>query len=306
MSQSDGFGDLLKSLQIILEKDTAPTTPKNSLFDYLSRPINVPTNSLASYMTNLPKPNYLPPITPVAPRAIFPLPTIPKTQDVLVKRITSDTQRALRFRFTHTEARKVPAPADIAFNEAKTVETSVLHIDIRDSSDIVESFTPENALKIYKIFHNAMVLIARFYDGRIRTFAGDRIGVVFDIEDYKRSQAVKTGLLMQYVLESLINPMLEEAFSYSLNFGIGIDFGKMVVGKVGSFGSTNNDLVWAGKAMNTASKIADLDTGVIISERVHSNMDKELKEEWNMIWQEINSPKFGKLYKFVGTFLPTS
>lgn len=43
----------------------------------------------------------------------------------------------------------------------------------------------------------------------------------------------------------------------NLDFGIGIDYGKVLAKKVGISGSENKDLIWIGNGVNRATKISD-------------------------------------------------
>lgn len=224
----------------------------------------------------------------------------PKTTQQLIKRIEEDTLRIIRTQINTSKAFKVPEITDVSHAEAKTITTSVLHIDMRGSTNIIRQFNAVDALKIYKIFHATMVSVALFKGGKVRTFAGDRIGVLFD-PSRSVDDAVETALLMQGVIEQILNPIFQERAGYSIQYGIGVDYGIMLVGRIGQYGNSNNDLVWVGEAMNVASKLADdMGAGVFISDTVHSNMSSKIMEDMNMLWKQSVDVKLGTVHEFIG------
>lgn len=200
------------------------------------------------------------------------------------------------------DARKIPYTEDIAHvGEAKNVESSVLHIDIRNSSSIVEELSPEVALKVYQIFHNCVAETARYKDGNIRTFAGDRVVILFNPgkENLPRTRAVETAILIDKMLTDIINPALEQNRLYALSYGIGIDFGSMLTGRVGKYGKQNNDLVWAGKAMNYASKLADYGNGIFLSKSVYDGIINTSRKNNDNNFFQKRDRNLGEFYQLI-------
>ncbi len=293
----------------LLDYAKTKTPPTNSLSDFFSAKPSNP-NPFLDYLTGITsQPNktmansFLPPIQPLSPTGvkIRIAPSFPKTKAELIKKIDTDTKGILKKNLQIVQARKVPAPTEVSSNEAKLLRTSVLHIDMRKSSEILKQYLAKDALKIYQTFHAAMVSVSRFKNGRIRTFAGDRVGVVFDFyEKRQRSEAVETALSMQYVMEQIVNPQLLEIYGYRIEYGIGVDYGDMLVGRVGQDGATNNDLVWTGEAMTTASKLADFDGGgIYLSKTVFDLMATDLKDQ-TTAWAAYSS-NYGDVYKYSST-----
>ncbi len=273
-----GNNDLLKEF-VLNGRLKLPPAPKSPLIDFFGLPP-------------------LPPKPKGVPLKIIPLP--PKNRSELISRIQTQTRSLLNMNVQLVKARKVPAVSEVANNEAKIITTSVLHVDMRKSSQILENHDAVTALRIYKIFHAALVAVARYRKGRIRTFAGDRIGVVFDLhEERQRSIAVETAQMMEDVLQNSINPLIENTIGYSFDFGIGVDYGQMFVGKVGQTGADNNDLVWTGVAMNRASKLADYGSGVFVSQNVFDFMAPNLKND-DCIWIPSKNVDLGTIYQWAG------
>lgn len=241
------------------------------------------------------------PSTPVSLSYLFRA----KDEPDLIKRINSQINKILKTKLNIADARVVPFIEDIAhIEEAKKVETSVLHIDIRNSSSLVDELSPEIALKVYQIFHSCVTETLRYKDGKIRTFAGDRIVALFNPgkEKLPRTTAVETALLIDKMLTGFVNPILAQNNIYPLEYGIGIDYGLMLAGRVGKYGKQNNDIVWAGNAMNYASKLADFGNGIFLSQGVYDGITDNIKNDINHFWSEKKESKLGTFYQVMNIF----
>lgn len=293
--------DIIDAVRRLLSN--SPSTPRSDgdLADFLLA--NIRSQSTSRMTDYLPKTSPSIPlplkVKPILPVRVPLLRITPTTEAGAVKRVRDDVARIIRAQLRYTNAQKIPQIEDIAYDETKTLEAAVMHIDIRQSSKIAELYSAVTALKIYKIFHSTVVTIIKQKGGQIRTFAGDRIAAFFDTEKYQRTRAVETALFIQAVIDEILNPVLSQQYRFFLEYGIGIDFGKMLVGRIGQYGSSNNDLVWAGVAVNHASKLADYDAGIFISSNVYTNMASNMKAV-GMIWTPITHTKLGTFYKYNG------
>jgi adenylate cyclase len=139
------------------------------------------------------------------------------------------------------------------------LETCVLFIDIRKSTELNLTKRPVTLSKLYSSFISSMARIAHYFNGKVRNIVGDRLMVVYDKELCFRN-AVKTAIGMYSVVEYVLN----KHFSYSdVQCGIGIDYGKMLIAKTGVIkhreeNQENKALVWLGRPANIASKLTDL------------------------------------------------
>ena len=291
MRDDTNFSDALRSILGLQRPNLSPPTTPHSLSDYLTQsPPKPPYSALNDFKL------------PISTKGISLriAPTPPKNETELSSRISRDTKTLLSMKMQLIQAQKIPTPQEVAINEVKVIKTSVLHVDMRRSSDLLDIFDPIIALRVYKVFHAALVATARFKNGRVRTFAGDRIGVIFDLnKERPRSIAVETALLMEEMINNIVNPILSTNIKYEIEYGIGIDYGQMFVGKIGQSGTDNNDLAWVGKAMNTASKLADIPKpGIYITDSVFTGMLKNLKDS-SMIWEKINNSEYGIIHKWL-------
>lgn len=158
----------------------------------------------------------------------------------------------------HTEGITYPN-LDTKKIKTKKIETCVLYIDIRKSTELSLSSKAETLTKLYASFMRIMVKAARYYGGHVRNIIGDRIMVVFDYVDSCKN-AVHTAFLLNSVAKYILNKHFK---NNEVICGIGIDFGEMLVSKGGIVkngdeNSTYKSLVWLGRPANIASKLTDL------------------------------------------------
>ena len=111
--------------------------------------------------------------------------------------------------------------------------------------------------KIYSVFTHCVLLAAQYEGGNVRNIIGDRVMVVFPQEDCFR-KAVYCAITINHIA-SMINDKFD---NFEFKCGIGVDYGKLSVMKVGiqKRGAENDDnkgLVWVGDPANLASRLTD-------------------------------------------------
>lgn len=137
------------------------------------------------------------------------------------------------------------------------INTCVLFVDIRDSVQLTKSRQVQTMGKIYSVFTHCVLLAAQYEGGYVRNIIGDRVMVVFPEEDCFR-KAVYCAITINHIA-SMIN---EKFDNFEFKCGIGVDYGKLSVMKVGiqKRGAENDDnkgLVWVGDPANLASRLTD-------------------------------------------------
>lgn len=172
------------------------------------------------------------------------------------------------FVVTATVTKTVPHSSDGAITfpnlDAKTqacklIDTCVLYIDIRRSTELSITHKPQTVAKLYSAFVRAMTKCARHFGGHVRGIIGDRVMVIFDCNDCFR-KAVDCAILMNSTAQYVINKHFTRN---DVQCGIGIDAGKMLVTKTGfrrrGYEQHNyKNLVWLGRPANVASKLTDI------------------------------------------------
>lgn len=209
------------------------------------------------------------------------------------------------FTVTATKTNTVPHSSDGAITfpnlDAKTqacklIDTCVLYIDIRRSTELSISHKAETVAKLYSAFVRAMTKCARHYGGHVRGIIGDRVMVIFDCDDCF-ANAVNCAILMNSAAKYVINKHFTRN---EVQCGIGIDTGKMLVTKTGfrrrGVEQHNyKNLVWLGRPANVASKLTDIANksgeGITV-DKVRVAYQGILSTDW--YWQDEWTNDFAK------------
>ncbi len=170
-------------------------------------------------------------------------------------------------------------------------EATVLYIDMRGSTAILNSHRKRVVAKIHMLYYHAIVKIAKATGGEIRSFNGDSLLVFYQgTTKQSLSNAVKAAMQMKYAIKTLLNDNLKNYTD--IDFGIGIDDGKILATKVGVGGTDETkDLIWIGNAVNKSTKISDnckSSFNIGISKRVYDNLLDNVK------YHEKDNGVFGK------------
>jgi adenylate cyclase len=154
---------------------------------------------------------------------------------------------------------------------------SVLFIDLRGSTKVLNSHNRTTVAKLHMAFFHTIVKIANDNSGHVRSFNGDS-ALIFFHGDYKEtiSTAVMCAMKIKYMIDngdSGINELLKKYTK--LDFGIGIDHGNILCTKVGVGGEHNRDIFWIGNAVNKSTVLGDKSKSpnhIAISSYVYVNL----------------------------------
>lgn len=197
-------------------------------------------------------------------------------------------------------------------NKTYAIDAAILFVDIRKSTNLTDASTMKSMVKVYRSFMRAVVACVRYNGGVTRQFLGDRImGVFTDEKDNNGNvilsvdKAVYCARSIQTIIDFSLNKHLTNNVNdKKIECGIGIDYGKVLVTKVGMYGVEDNaqkenetDCVWVGKVTNYSSKYSDLAEGgqIFISENVYNNISDELRPV--NVWKPTIKSKFNKCFK---------
>lgn len=168
-------------------------------------------------------------------------------------------------------------------NTGLQFEATVLYIDMRGSTEILNKHNNPTVAKIHMSYFHTIVKIASSLGGDVRSFNGDSMLVFFQgTTKATLCNAVIAAMQITYMLtnkENGINNLLEKYTP--INFGIGIDDGKILSTKIGVGGDSNKkDLIWIGNAVNKSVVISDARQSpyyIGISNYVYSNLTDPAK-----------------------------
>lgn len=198
-------------------------------------------------------------------------------------------------------------------NKAYAIYAAILFIDIRKSTELTEKSHTKSMVKIYRAFMRLAVSCVRANGGVTRQFLGDRIMGVFlnsldengNVTESAVDKAVRAAQAMQTCIDYSLNKHMQEHIGgKTISCGIGIDYGKVLLTKVGMYGvekddtkENETDCVWVGRCTNKASKYSDLANGgeIFISNKVFNKLSPCLKPE--NIWTSTAKQKGNMLFK---------
>ena len=194
--------------------------------------------------------------------------------------LQADVKKIFADGWTKRNGTVVPDTADIKLgNDGVNITGTVLYADLDGSTNLVDTEIPEFAAEVYKAYLSCAAKIIRSEGGVITAYDGDRIMAIY-IGDSKNTNAVRTGLKINYAVQQIVNPALKKQYpskTYIVKQVVGIDTCSLLVARTGIRGS--NDLVWVGHAANHAAKMAALPptypTG--ISSAIYNNMNDSVK-----------------------------
>lgn len=167
-------------------------------------------------------------------------------------------------KFTYNTSLKVPSVSDCDLTyesgdakKGKCIETCVLFVDIRNSVELTRKHSTEIMGQIYTAFTKGVLYAAREHSGYVRNIIGDRVMVVFPVNNCFVN-AVNCAITINHLSLS-INKVFSDV---DFDCGIGVDYGEMRVIKVGierkgDENAENKGLVWVGKPANLASRLTD-------------------------------------------------
>ena len=151
-------------------------------------------------------------------------------------------------------------------------EMAILFSDIRDFTSISENLSPQDNFKFINRYLNRVSPIIRQNSGFIDKFMGDGIMALFP----KASDALMASFSILNELESFNKELETEDFKL-VKIGIGIHFGKLMLGTIGEKGRMETTVI--SDAVNLASRLESLtknyQTPIIVSQEFLDNMPKK-------------------------------
>ena len=159
---------------------------------------------------------------------------------------------------------------------AKTAEICVVFTDIRGFTGLSESLSPEAVTSLLTRYFDRMVGSVHRFDGTMDKFMGDGMMVLFGAPRNLANaceSAVRCGLDMVEELRKLNAEFAVEGLP-TVEIGIGINYGKVVVGNIGSTERHNYSAI--GDAVNVASRIEGLTkrlgTPIVMTDQVRAQL----------------------------------
>jgi len=155
----------------------------------------------------------------------------------------------------------------------ETRDVAVMFCDIRGFTPMSEALAPKEVVSFLNDYYAIMTEIVKEFNGSVNQFVGDEIFAAFGAPDtYPNNEinAVYCGIKMMENLPRL-NEKHKAKFKNEIQMGIGINYGEVVAGNLGSEDrirySVTGDTVNTGKRIESLTK--DHPNSILISQAVY-------------------------------------
>ena len=155
-------------------------------------------------------------------------------------------------------------------------DVCVLFSDVRDFTTLSEKMPPEVVTTVLQRYFDRMVQAVHRFEGTVDKFIGDGMMVLFGAPEKVADPcgtAVQCALAMMSQLDELNGEFASEGLP-QLTIGIGINYGTVTVGNIGSSERHNYSAI--GDAVNVAARVEgltkDLGRKIVITEAVVSRI----------------------------------
>ena len=168
----------------------------------------------------------------------------------------------------------VTLPPALGQGMAREQDLAVLFSDIRNFTPFAEQQLPFDVLHLLNRYFDRVGTIIEKFHGHIVSYQGDGIMTLFPAGgDTSALAAVHCGLEMLQACDGLRDYALEH-FDFELRIGVGIDYGRALVGQIGYYRNTQLNAI--GDVVNTASRVQDLTketgTNLLVTEAVRERL----------------------------------
>lgn len=172
--------------------------------------------------------------------------------------------------------------------DGELLSVAVLFCDIRDFTSVSEKLSPAQVVKLLNTYYQSMNHVIREHEGVVNQFVGDEIFVTFGAPisvPHCEEKAVYCALGMIQQLK-LLNVELMECLQVEIKVGIGINYGPVIAGNLGSNDkieySVTGDTVNTGKRIETLTK--EKPDTILISESIYEQVKDLFKfNAWDPI-----------------------
>ena len=157
---------------------------------------------------------------------------------------------------------------------------AILFADVRNFTAFAEAHLPYDVVHVLNRYFSRVGAIINHHHGQINNFIGDGLMALFDTHASTDPtlNAVRAGLEMLKAVEAM-QAYFEAQFKINFRIGIGVHYGEVVLGTVGS--GDNRRLTAIGDAVNLASRIESANkeagTEFLISEEAHEQVKDHVR-----------------------------
>jgi len=172
--------------------------------------------------------------------------------------------------------------------EGEQLEVALLFCDIRGFTAIADRLRPDEVVVLLNTFYSVMSEVIIQHDGEINEFIGDEIFVTFGAPLPILKPALASVHCALAMIESMdeINTKLKQSLDVELDVGIGIHFGPVIAGNMGSRHKLEYSVT--GSAVITAKRVEaltrDLLNSILITRAVFDKVNTQVRtKSWGKI-----------------------
>ena len=166
-----------------------------------------------------------------------------------------------RNRYPPRTGLKIPDLENLPIGGSRVFHLAVLSIDIRGFTNISINYGEgriEALARLQSLYLSEMSRVIRDYNGVTEKYTGDGVLGLFGTEyDTNASSdvqnAISCALTVKLILKNSLNPYLKSTGLTEINVGMGMDYGTVIIEKVGLRG--DNQFSLAGTSVSLASKM---------------------------------------------------
>lgn len=167
-------------------------------------------------------------------------------------------------------------------------EIAVLFCDIRGFTPISEELSPKEIVSFLNDFYSLMTDIVRRHNGSVNQFVGDEVFAAFGAPILFPDNEINAVFCAIEMIESLpvLNQKYEGIIKKEIQIGIGINYGEVVAGNLGS--EERIDYSLTGDTVNTGKRIEtltiDCPNSILISESIYNKAKNHLNvKKWEPV-----------------------
>ena len=181
---------------------------------------------------------------------------------------------------------------------------AVLFCDIRGFTPLSEVLSPKEVVSFLNEYYQIMTEVVKQHNGSVIQFVGDEIFAAFGAFEFypdNEANAVFCAIKMMDTLP-VLNKKYKEKFKTEIEIGIGINFGEVVAGNLGSEDrirySVTGDTVNTGKRIESITK--DYPDSILISDSIYQVVKEDIEvKAWDPLFVKGKKEKL-LVYEVLG------
>jgi adenylate cyclase len=181
---------------------------------------------------------------------------------------------------------------------------AVLFCDIRGFTPLSEDLSPKEVVSFLNEYYQVMTEVVKQHNGLVIQFVGDEIFAAFGALEYYQDNEAKAVFCAIKMMDTLpqLNIKYKEKFKKEIVIGIGINYGEVVAGNLGSEDrirySVTGDTVNTGKRIESITK--DYQNLILISDSIYQSVKNLIRvKAWDPLFVKGKKDKL-LVYEVLG------